>query len=722
MCVMKFNFWMHVFGMLALGGAVAACTTAGARLSNNPLDTIFEPTEEQVSGGTRPRKARNVWRHEDPAGMEVGEEEVYGTGQFLRASPKGKLNRVQETRDGVTINLRNVPIAEAAKSIFGDILGFNYIISPGVEGTVTIETTRPLPKQRLARIFANALRSRGYSVTYEDGVYVIGKADGGKGPVLVRGERGPVVGVRTWLVPLRHVSAEQMAALLRPFVKKGSIFVADKQRDILVVSGTTAELSGIDKMIRTFDVDSMRGMSFGLYPVRSKSPLAVVKELETVFGSAGTLVPDKIRFVPNQRMGAILVIARQPSLLRRAKNWIKRLDRFVQANEERVFIYKAENRSPKELAELLEKVLKSTGKAPPPSGSKPIAPRFANAGVTVGTDVEAGQEEGGKGDAEPPMTGPVTTTERDALSKAVIVADKMNKALLIRTTPRNYRRILNILYKIDVPVPQVMLEAVIAEVTLNDELRFGVKWFLQSGKHNFILSDLVSGAVKSTFPGFSYSFASSDIRFVLDALSDITDVNVISAPSLMVMDNEPAVLQIGDQVPIATKASQKPDDPDAPVVTTIEMKDTGVIFRVTPQVNENGQVFLQIDQEVSSAQKTTTSGIDSPTISKRRLSTKVLVNDGAVVALGGLIQQRDAITRKQIPVLGNIPVIGTVFRSKTSSIHRTELIIFLRPRVIRNKRDAQAVAQEFRRRLHVRPLQPVHEGDIYVRDVRRIFK
>jgi len=719
-----FGHWLRIAGVLVLGGIAVACTSAGAGLSNNPLDNIFEPPERQQADRARPREIRTASRQFGKT-FEVPvpyAQEVIGKDSGTLRVPGGGANKVVAGRDGVTINLYKVPIAEAAKSIYGDILGLNYLIMPGVEGEVTIQSARPLPRERLARIFENVLQAQGYSITYRDGVYVIGRAGKDRGPLLTRGARGPVVGQRVWLVPLRYVSATRMAKLLQPMVAKGSVRVADDRRDVLMVSGTAAEVASIDRMIRVFDVDIMRGKSFGLYPVRSKSPAALVKELEVVFGDGGMPNPNRIRFVPNQRLGAVLVIAGNPALLRKARAWITRLDRIARATESRVFVYKVENRPPAELAKLLKQILGTggdTGQRPP--RAKPIAPRFDSSGL--------GAVLADKGKTTPPKAGDkgrsadkAPSAGESELSQAVIVPDEQNKALLIRTTPRNYNRILDILYKLDVPAAQVMLEAVIAEITLNDQLRFGVKWFLQSGKHGFTLSDLASGAVSPVFPGFSYVFESANIQMVLDALSEVTNVNVVSAPSLMVMDNRKAILQIGDQVPIATQASQKPDDPNSPVITKIEMKDTGVIFRVTPQVNDNGQVLLNIEQEVSSAQKTTTSGIDSPTISRRRLATSVLVDDGSVVALGGLIQQRDTVSRKQVPILGNIPVLGAAFRTKHNNTSRTELMIFLRPRVIRSGSDARAIAQEFRRRLHVRPLQPVYRNGNPAHDVKRILR
>jgi len=271
--------------------------------------------------------------------------------------------------------------------------------------------------------------------------------------------------------------------------------------------------------------------------------------------------------------------------------------------------------------------------------------------------------------------------------------------LVIQTAPAEYQRIQRILRRLDVPGNQIMIEASIAEVTLTDELRFGVKWFFENGKHSVTFTNAATGAVASTFPGFSYFLAASNINVALDALSDVTKVHVISTPTLTVLDNRTAMLQVGDQVPVSTSTSQSVAGAGAPILNSIQMIDTGVILSVTPHVNDNGRVLLDIEQEVSSATPTTTSNIDSPTIQQRRVKTTVAVGDGEVVALGGLIQERDSVGRNSIPILGDIPVLGNAFGTKDDHINRTELLIIIRPRVVRDGEDARRATDEYRSRI-----------------------
>jgi len=256
---------------------------------------------------------------------------------------------------------------------------------------------------------------------------------------------------------------------------------------------------------------------------------------------------------------------------------------------------------------------------------------------------------------------------------------------------------------------QVLLEAVIAEVTLNDELRFGLRWYFQKGDSTASLTDAATGAVSSVFPGFSYFLDSVSVKVALNALASITDVNVISAPTLMVLDNKKAVLQVGEDVPIATQSATAVTSPGAPVVNSISFRNTGVLLTVTPRVSDSGRVVLEIEQEVSDVIPTTSSKLDSPTIQQRRIKTTVAVNDGDSLALGGLIQQRNTVSKDQVPLVGDVPILGNLFKNKDDTIKRTELMIFIHPTVVRNEAEARSVTEEFRRQLDL-PQQAFHKG------------
>lgn len=281
---------------------------------------------------------------------------------------------------------------------------------------------------------------------------------------------------------------------------------------------------------------------------------------------------------------------------------------------------------------------------------------------------------------------------------------------MITATPSEFRRVKEVLARIDIRGAQILLEATIAEVTLSDQLKFGVRWFLNKGGQNPTLnSPLATGAtVLPTLPlavptaaaGFQYIMNMTNLQVVLNALSAVTDVNVVSSPSLMVQENKRAQLQIGDQVPITTQEVQSVVTPAAPIVNSVVLRDTGVILGITPWLADDGRVVLDIEQEVSDAVPTTTSKIDSPTIQQRRVKTTVTVNNGETILLAGFMQDRATRSRDQVPLLGNVPLIGNAFKSKNDEIKRTELLISITPQVIRDARSLDDITAEYRDRLN----------------------
>lgn len=685
-------------------------------------------------------------------GLETVKETVSrGTGAFTNTDwdPHTK---TLSGRDGITLNLLNVPVRQAAKIVLGDILKLNYTIADNAAGNITLQTSSPVPVEGLIDAFEIALRSNGLGIVNNGRLYRIvpSSAIAQSSIPMTAGRRNTdSPGIQNQIIPIHHIGVADMKRVLDPIVPAGAVARVDTARNLMVVTGTQSELANINNLVHIFDVDYMKGMSFALFPVKTSDPEAISSELETIFGlDKDGPMSGVVRFIPNRRLGSVMVISSKPDQISKAKGWIEKLDKAAQQGEQQLFVYKIQNRQAAELANLLQRVLTAgDSRNADPSGT--VAPRFVPTSVTTSApDPRFGSTTSGSepllsaagndglnagrpfATSSAPEYGTSSSSSTRAKSTAVsfeaggtkVVADEQDNALVIQATPKDYQRIMIILQRLDRQPTQVMLEAVIAEITLNDELKFGIKWYVEKNPSIFSFSDAASGAVASSFPGFSYFFSASNIKVALDAMSGITKVNVVSAPSLMVMDNKKATLQIGDQVPIVTQTAQSLVATGAPSVNTITLKDTGVILSVTPRVNDSGRVVLDIEQEVSSVAKTTSSGIDSPTIQQRRIRTTITVRDGEVLALGGLIQQNDTVTKSQVPILGNIPVIGAAFGTKSSDIKRTELVIFIRPQVVRDDGEAARVTEEFRSRIALDPLQPTRGSRHYERDVRRILR
>ncbi len=303
------------------------------------------------------------------------------------------------------------------------------------------------------------------------------------------------------------------------------------------------------------------------------------------------------------------------------------------------------------------------------------------------------------------------------LPQARVVADEKNNAIVVYAKPRDYRMIEGVIRQLDVVPLQVMIEATIAEVTLNNTLQYGVQWFLSHASNKFELTAPPAGGGTATgigtaadvlpsFPGFNYVLGGGEGKLVLSALSEVTHVDVVSAPHLVVLDHQTAYLQVGDEVPTVTASAISTITTNAPIVNSIQYIGTGVILQVTPRVNNSGLVSLDIDQSVSDVETTTSSTINSPTISQRRITTSVTVQDGETVALGGLILDNRTVDHNGIPILKDIPVVGSLFSQSSDTKARTELLVLLTPRILRNQHDATAATDELRERMRsVKPLE-----------------
>jgi general secretion pathway protein D len=667
---------------------------------------------------------------QNPTGQNFEGFKQEGTDLLLGEPVVSNSRTLEKGAKVVTLNLVAAPIAQAAKAVLGDVLGLDYSVDARVQGIITLQTPNAISRQKLLGLFEALLRDNGAAIVASGNTYRIiplAEASRSVAPLQTENANDEMPGIRPQIVPLRYVSADNMREVLEPLIPLGMLLKTDTRRNALILSGTSREIAAIQETISIFDVDWMQGMSFALVPVKSSSPSSIVQDLEQVFETRSGPLKGIVRFVPNNRLRSVLVISSRSKYLRDATRWIKKIDVLAQSGEDSLHVYHIQNRNATDLAKLLESVFEGGRSA---NAQSAVAPKFAAATAESAAPPQATDSGAQTGGPETPKNGidiiPIEQADQLQLdplkpSQTRVVADDANNALLIYCSDQQFERIRNVLQEIDSVPNQVLLEAVIAEVSLDDDLKFGVRWFLGQSNNNAGFSDAATGAVSKVFPGFSYFMKANDIAFSLNAISSVTNVRVLSAPSMVVLDNKQAILQVGDQVPIVTQSAKGTASGDAPIVSNVELKDTGVILKITPRVNDSGVVTLDIEQEVSSVVKTTTSGIDSPTIRQRKMKTSVVVNDNEALALGGLIQEKENTVKSKVPVLGDVPILGAAFRQKNDLVSRTELIMFIRPRVIRDMNEARQVTAEFRRQLSIQaprvPSQNPNAGE----ELTRIF-
>ncbi|MGJ5181211.1 type II secretion system secretin GspD [Bradyrhizobium oligotrophicum] len=730
--------------LLAIGVLVASCnmatlgTQAGAPADVDVIDKVRSldilPRDSQPVGSIqgRPEVERATARtYQGTVVQEVAE---------IRPQPAadGK---------GYDLNFENSPIALVAKVVIGDILGAGYSIDPRVQGSVSLVSARPVPRSDILFVLESALRLSGVVLVREGGGYKLTPLGDAIGAGSVDSEAAraqPGYGIS--VVPLQYVGAQTILKLMDSFATRAGSVRADATRNLLLIQGTGAERRTAIETVLSFDVDWMRGQSVGIFPISNSAPEPLVAELEKIMDTGDNgLSQNLVKLQVVSRLNAIMVVTRKPALLQAAATWIRRLDQ-ADSGRTSVHVYRIRYGDARQLAKVLTDMFggassstdSADGQVAPGSdgATTSVADRLSfntNATGSSGSSTNASSRAQGatglSGMQSPSSssgstpTSPSTGLESrsggsgQALMPNVrITPDTVNNSLLIYADRENYRIISSTLQQLDQPVLQVGIDATIAEVTLTNELSYGVQAYLSSkalglgtDKGSITNTQTTSVATATTsaaatalinraLPGFNFLIGSeSSPNMILDALHTVTSVKVLSNPSLVVINNQTATLQVGDVVPVSTGSATVLSSSNT-VVNTIDYRNTGIILRVVPRIAANGNVRLEVEQEISNVAAQSASSL-TPTVSQRKVKSAISVANGQTVLLAGLISEQQNGNRNGIPGFDEIPVLGDAFSHQGKKGTRTELIIFIRPQIIRDGSDAHQVAEELRSKL-----------------------
>jgi len=612
---------------------------------------------------------------------------------FFNEAEFRKILQAEEKPSGIVLNFEGADIQEVISLIIGKIMKQNYLIDPAVRGTVTLKTERPLNKDTVFYMLESILDLYGARIVKRTGHYRIfpkSKADMsivGFGTIDDRVKLG--YGYR--IIPLEYVSSEEMVKILESVTSKDTIIRADDSRNLIIIGGTSEDVRNMLNAINMFDVDWMKSTNVGLIKIHYSNVNDVLDDLKKMLASnqadsepGGILTLDSI-----ERLNTILVITKQYSYLKRVKEWIRKLDTPAQGVGSRLYVYQVKNLTAKELAATLRELFVTddidsvsaedniTG---PGSAAIPLGEFISRAGS--GTK-NAEQDTGvGTNDAAP---------ETDVTLR--IIAAEDTNSLLISATPIQYAKIESALSMLDSPPLQVLLEVAIMDVILTDNFAYGMQWFLEHGDANSGGSAVLGGAL-SFAQTFSYSAVRSggDVRAILGILASDGKVDVLSTPSIQVRNNRKATIRVGDQQPISTSAL---NTDGTLLATSVEYKDTGIILEIQPSITSSGTINVDITQEVIDVGEID-AATGQRTFLNRNLSTSVSVKNGETIILGGLIRTNTAVTTSGVAGLRSLPGIGFLFGQKITSEVRSELLMMLTPRIIRNSTEANEVMKEYR--------------------------
>ncbi len=722
-CFAKSIVWIGGAALLASALGLAGCEPADwdptVRVGDTKGHVIGSDRGERPSATTQPLRPETgiaVGR-----GADIPEVSTFvdrGTGTFV-----GKIDRPEvDTRPGdVTLNFDGTDLREVVKVILGDLLQVNYTLHPAVQGTVALQTGRPLRREHLIPTLETLLRMNNAALVDKGGSYDVVPLNeaiqGNVIPQLGSSSRALPEGFSVQIVPLQYIGAEEMSRILEPLIPEGSILRVDTLRNLLIIAATSPQMGNVLDTIRVFDVDWMAGLSVGFFPLEYAQATDVSRQLETLLADeSGNPFTGLFRFIPVESANSLLVISPQERYLTQVRGWIERLD-IAEASAEgaqRVFVYRVKHGDAEALADILTKLFSGDGQGQ----RRPVG------GVAPG--LQRAALESGAGDEDRQTTG-ATSSPRQAsastleISSSVsIVADVVNNSLLIRSSPRDYKILLDALKQLDIVPLQVLVEATIVEIRLAGSLQYGIQWQMFGKIGNYqqdysldgTLDDTSASGINKAFPGFNWAVInnSSVIRATLSALASDNLVNVLSSPSVMVLDNQTAEIQVGEEVPIVTTQQQGTSTTDR-ILNQIQYRDTGVLLSVRPRVTPGGLVQMEIEQEVSTvASQTSEGGINSPTFRTRNITSNVAVRSNQAVVLGGLIQDLREGGKQGVPGFYRVPVLGALFGETRRSADRTELVVVLTPRVIASDQDIESVTEDFRKKLKGLDMQGFGSG------------
>jgi general secretion pathway protein D len=701
-----------------------------------------------------------------------------GSGQFIRP---GALTTPRPTAKGdgaVTFNFENQPVQAVVKAILGDLLKQNYTIVPGVQGNISFATAEPVDSSQALPILETLLAWTHNALVKRNGGYVVlPEKDAVAGNLVPSlGATAPSGGMQARLFPLHYISATEMQKLIKPFARADAMLLVDPARNLLVMAGTPPELTNYQSMVRTFDVDWLRGMSVGVFNLQYATVGELMPKLDGMFGVHGdTPLAGMLRFMPIERTNALVVISTQPEYLQEVGEWIAKIDRGG-GNQPQLFVYDVRNIKASDLAKYLAQIytngaasggdnggkvgpglsvasLGSTDNANGATSMGSTAGSFGSAAGATGTGL--GSLNNTSGTTGFGASGNGTSDRRDGGAVAgglggstsgygssasglgsnsgngsgasgeqqysssdgsvrISSVDGSNQ-LMVRARPSQWEEIKSAIAKLDNVPLQVQIETRILEVTLTGDLQFGVQWYLDGLTGSTTNSDgsvtpgqpyrhrqVALGRGGNTYnPGSAlfYSFINSKMQVALNALETNGNTKTLSAPSMVVLNNQKAHIQVGNQIPVnqtSIIAGLGSGTTNA-TASNVTYLPTGVILDVQPRVNPGGLVYLNVQQQVSSTLGTPNAQ-GNYTIAQRAVGTQVAVQSGQTVLLGGLIQQDESGTDTGVPGLNRVPVLGRLFGTTNRSRNRTELIVLITPRVIRGAEDAKQITDDYQSR------------------------
>ena len=616
-----------------------------------------------------------------------------------------KLSAVSEDGE-IVLNFEGESVQSVVHTILGEVLQETFVIGPGVSGQVTFSTSKPVSRDQLMPILELLLRWNGAAMVYTEGRYhILPVSEAIRGTLTpVLSKENLAMGYEVRVIPLQFIGALEMAKILEPYVREGAMVRVDPGRSMIFLAGTQEELRNYQQTVDIFDVDWLAGMSVGIYPLQTVDVESITSELTTIFGmEAESPLAGMFRFVPLERLASVMVITPQEAYLEKARTWIETLDRGAAGSGVQLYVYRVKNLEAQVLADYLTQLFGGQPSAPRRDTSRgTLAPGLQEAQRSSISDFNQNRQQANdRGLQANRGSGSVVSTEEGDISITSVIE---TNSLLIQATQNQYSSIQAAIERIDQEPLQVLIESQILDVELNEDLAFGVNWYLTNnpdavgGDENIGdgFDTLTMGGSTNFFASIVGPLGNGFIKATINALDNVTDVRSLGAPSLLVRNNATATITVGTQVPV--QSSSISTGGTGNVVSSAQYVSTGVTLTVTPRINPGGLVYMDVTQEVSrpGARDPDISASGNPPINNKSVTSQVAVQSGQTIFLGGLISEQSSKGRTGVPYLNRIPGIGRLFGSTTKSTLRSETIVMITPTVIENTNDLKTVSDDIR--------------------------
>lgn len=657
--------------------------------------------------------------------------------EVKKGQEAGVPQKAEAPADGILLNFDNADIYEFIQ-VISETLGINYIVDPKVKGSVNIRSAQKIGKDQLFGVFQKILHVNGLDVRNEGDYYSIHPSKGGvPQQIYGPGESGSLKAssrLVVQIIPVVHLASAEAQKLVEPYLSEVGTLYNLTSQNTLIVSDFESKVLDIVSVLARLDISPLAALKVRMVRVENAPLFTLRDELQEIL-TALAVNPkehEAVSIIVLERVNSLLLISKSEHLLDSTDRWIRELDVVPSEGRDTIYVYNVRNSVASELAAVVNSLIEGEdlqGKATGEGGTK------LKTGLEVGTLGGKSQAKGGIGQNQSDSSldnsnksaaaGKPASLRSAARSNGtdnknkpaslnfagnpLLLADDSRNIILIRALMPDYTRLVKLMERLDNLPRQVLIEVMVAEVTLKDSWQFGIEWALKNSKlkindsqynQKFIsnFKDIV--APSATTYGFAYSAinSSGDIVALLNALADQTDVSLLSSPQILVLNNEEAFVNVGDQVPIVTSESVPLTSTDLRT-STVQYKDTGTILKVRPRINYDGVVILDIHQQVSAASENTLGGTTSPIISTRELKTKLAVKNGQSIMMGGLIKKGNTNNQSKIPLLGDIPLLGWAFKYEKQSNDKTELLVMITPYVIESDDVLEQYIKKFQEKM-----------------------